>query len=278
MTESVPQAELAELRAEVAALREQMAALLALTTTTPEPAARVEEAVAPVYDVLSRRGLLVKAGGMTAAAAVAAIAVTAATATPAAATVGTMRYGDINDAGGDSTALLSTDSAPTLDVENGGSGACIRAQTTHGGVAVQAISGYSNGVEGRAIGSTNGFSGVYGVTIGTGNGVFGEAADARGANGVLGIAKGNGNSVFGFKDAGIPGDAVVGFTKGAGRGVLAISSGGRGLVATGKTAQVQMTPGATATHPSSGQAGDFFVDSTKRLWFCKGGTTWKLLA
>jgi hypothetical protein len=43
-------------------------------------------------------------------------------------------------------------------------------------------------------------------------------------------------------------------------------------------AQVQLMPGTRNTHPKSGAAGDFYLDSTARLWFCKGGTTWHLIA
>ena len=39
-----------------------------------------------------------------------------------------------------------------------------------------------------------------------------------------------------------------------------------------------VVPGAGSTHPTSGEAGDLYVDKTLRLWFCTvGGTTatWK---
>jgi hypothetical protein len=32
------------------------------------------------------------------------------------------------------------------------------------------------------------------------------------------------------------------------------------------------------SHPHSGSKGDFLVDKSARLWFCKGGTTWKQIA
>jgi hypothetical protein len=32
------------------------------------------------------------------------------------------------------------------------------------------------------------------------------------------------------------------------------------------------------THPVDGRRGDLVADTTGRLWFCKGGTTWKQLA
>ena len=55
------------------------------------------------------------------------------------------------------------------------------------------------------------------------------------------------------------------------------SSGGRGGSFTGTAAQVRLEPSAASTHPHSGKPGDLFVDKRHRLWFCKGGTTWKQL-
>jgi len=43
-------------------------------------------------------------------------------------------------------------------------------------------------------------------------------------------------------------------------------------------AQLRLQPSTLGTHPASGQAGDLFVDASKRLWFCQGGTVWKQLA
>ena len=52
---------------------------------------------------------------------------------------------------------------------------------------------------------------------------------------------------------------------------------GRGGVFSGKAAQLMLGP-VSATHPVSGQMGDLFADTSGRLWFCKGGTTWKQIA
>lgn len=41
---------------------------------------------------------------------------------------------------------------------------------------------------------------------------------------------------------------------------------------------MKLQPGSPATHPTTGQAGDLYVDKSIRLWFCKGGTAWKQLA
>lgn len=67
-------------------------------------------------------------------------------------------------------------------------------------------------------------------------------------------------------------------TNGTGYGVEAVSKNGRGVYAAGKLAQLRLQPAAAATHPTTGAAGDFFVDRSKRLWFCKGGTRWVQVA
>ncbi len=67
-------------------------------------------------------------------------------------------------------------------------------------------------------------------------------------------------------------------TNGTGYGVEAVSKNGRGVYAAGKLAQLRLQPATAATHPTSGAAGDLFVDRSKRLWFCKGGTRWVQVA
>jgi hypothetical protein len=65
---------------------------------------------------------------------------------------------------------------------------------------------------------------------------------------------------------------------GASVGVRGTSPTGRGGVFNGTVAQLKLQPSTASTHPSSGQNGDLFVDTSGRLWFWKGGTTWKQLA
>jgi hypothetical protein len=70
---------------------------------------------------------------------------------------------------------------------------------------------------------------------------------------------------------------VYGYTSTAGGGgVVGYGTGTttRGGIFSGPAAQIQLAPGSGATHPTSGAAGDLYVDSTARLWYCKGGTTW----
>jgi hypothetical protein len=53
---------------------------------------------------------------------------------------------------------------------------------------------------------------------------------------------------------------------------------GRGAQLSGGAAQLQLMPSTASTHPSGGKLGDLFLDKSGRLWFCKGGTTWKQIA
>jgi hypothetical protein len=68
------------------------------------------------------------------------------------------------------------------------------------------------------------------------------------------------------------GGVVVADNTGSGSGVQA--TGTRGGTFAGSAAQVQLTPGSMSTHPTSGDRGDLYADSTGRLWFCtKTGST-----
>jgi hypothetical protein len=42
--------------------------------------------------------------------------------------------------------------------------------------------------------------------------------------------------------------------------------------------QVLLVPSSASSHPHSSSRGALFVDHGGRLWFCKGGTSWKQLA
>lgn len=103
---------------------------------------------------------------------------------------------------------------------------------------------------------------------------------------IMGIASGGNTGIQGFSGiqanppetpsaTGVFGSAVTGT---AAVGVHGESSSGRGGYFKGKLAPVRLAPSTTASHPTSGSRGDFFVDKSGRLWFCKGGTSWKQLA
>jgi len=116
---------------------------------------------------------------------------------------------------------------------------------------VNAESRYGNAVEGAITDNTNTNAAIFGHSVGSGPAVLGSHFGA--GNGLSGVAGGTGSGVYGE------------------------SREGRGGLFVGLKAQIRLRPSTAATHPSSGQAGDLFVDATKRLWFCKGGSTWALL-
>jgi hypothetical protein len=116
-----------------------------------------------------------------------------------------------------------------------------------------AVRGENNGVGGSGIG-------VYGSQSGTGWGVYGNSSGGIGVYG-----DGGGSSSIGVQGIGATGVNAQGVTT--------------GLQASGAAAQVRLVPGTGSTHPSSGQAGDLYVDKTGRLWYCKKtGRTWRQLA
>jgi len=77
---------------------------------------------------------------------------------------------------------------------------------------------------------------------------------------------------------------------GSGYGMLVTTSGtsaamaadggmqARGAKLRSEVAQLWLAPAKKSTHPTTGQAGDLFVDAATRLWFCKGGSSWHQLA
>lgn len=87
---------------------------------------------------------------------------------------------------------------------------------------------------------------------------------------VTGVNNGRGAGVWGHQpNTSSTEAAVVGWSEGV---------SGRGGRFRGKAAQVRLMPGLTPSHPASGLAGDLYVDSANRLWFCAGATSWKQLA
>jgi hypothetical protein len=140
--------------------------------------------------------------------------------------------------------------------------------------------------------TADGGSGIEGDATGSGTGVAGQSDSGRGVTGTSSTGAGvvgtsqDDYGVWGssISSNGVRGDStnfigVYGRAFAAGQsGVYGQASLGRGGTFAGKLAQIQLKPSTAATHPSSGVRGDFFVDHSGRLWFCKGGTTWKQLA
>ena len=140
--------------------------------------------------------------------------------------------------------------------------------------------------------ATGGGMGVYAASD-SWIGVFGDSGSGIGVAGTSGAAdkaavsghsSGDSTGVFGISGVGSPAavakSGVYGYASQdyASVGVRGASTTGRGGLFKGKAAQLRLFPSSASGHPVSGQLGDLFVDKNKRLWFCKGGTTWTQLA
>jgi hypothetical protein len=151
--------------------------------------------------------------------------------------------------------------------------------------------GETFGVMGRQTSASG--SGVYGQADAGGTGVFGlsggifvASVAQTGVYGRTTDANANTRGVWGESDSGVgvkgsshgTQPAVLGTNNAGAAGVQGVSTNGRGGVFKGGLAQLRLIPSPSATHPSSGLVGDLFLDKHKRLWFCKGGTTWTQIA
>ncbi len=251
----------------------------------------------PAPSALPRRMLLASGGAV-----VAGIALLKAE--PAAATTGAMQYGVINDAGADYTQLSSSSATGTLRVVNSSvsTGSAIYAEITDAANYSRAIIASTYGVSHAFVGEQNNptaqQAAVVGVHYGLGvaggfvqdneaaenSGIWGQTAGA--GAGVHGSSYGTGIGVLGTSAtaaAGIKGTnsstgpAVYGTNSSSGVGVWGSSAEGRGGQFAGAKAQVRLVP-SEGTRPAVGKTGDFFVDNSKQLWFCKGGNQWVKLA
>lgn len=152
-------------------------------------------------------------------------------------------------------------------------------------------SGEASGISGLAAASArSGVSGQLGSPSGltSPGGVVGDAQDAVGAAG-LSL---NNTGVYGLTGAASGTNAVAGVVGDSATryGVAGLShntaglygNGARGAVLSGRQAQARLVPSSAATHPAGGSAGDLFVDTAGRLWFCSKtsstAATWVRLA
>ena len=131
---------------------------------------------------VNRRGFLTKAGAVALGAGAASLA-SVLSAAPAAATTGTMQYGAINDAGSDSTLLLSTSLQTLRATSTGETGTAVVGDGEGTGVYGRNYRSTGIGVKGETDGVG---SGVYGLATANGVGVYGDAP----ANGTGVVAKG----------------------------------------------------------------------------------------
>jgi hypothetical protein len=231
---------------------------------------------------VSRRHLFSRAGVL--AAGVAGVGIgSLANASPALAVNGTMQYGVSQDSGPDATTLKSSSSGATFTGSNSvGPGVwgvnsasaapgVVGSTSSDGawpGVQGQAINLHGAGVKGLVFNQNNNSAGVWGETDGVGSAVYAHNTNKASTAAVYGDAIGTTTAVWGRSS----GNSAKGV------GVHGESESGRGGTFIGLAAAINLQPSPSATHPKKGQAGDFFVDSAHRLWFCKGGTSWSQLA
>ena len=72
--------------------------------------------------------------------------------------------------------------------------------------------------------------------------------------------------------------AIDARTSGVGVAIAGVSAHGVGGRFSGPIAPIQLVPSSASTHPAKGAAGTLFVDHSRRLWFCRGGSEWHRLA
>ncbi len=156
-------------------------------------------------------------------------------------------------------------------------GTAIQGETKGQGVGVKGYSPGGPGVQGLSIsgdGVNGNVSSGYGVNgfSNSGTGVNGSSNTGTGMQGASN--KGVGVSGTGNMMAGVQGNST------SGPGVLGNSTNGVGGVFGGASAQLFLIPGQVSGPPTTGQhaAGEFYVDSIARLYFCTtSGTpgTWR---
>jgi hypothetical protein len=232
--------------------------------------------------------------------------------TAAHATTGAFSFGADNDAGSDDTSLTSTNPNFTLAVLNTSNGEALKVHTTSatdvnlalhaideglgGGIFAEStntdISDLDNlplpaiigeGVMGGVVGYTDSAlgAGVAGfAAAGTGPGVGAAQLNTTATSDAFeAVQTGKGRAVYAhIENEDAKSTVVSASTTGSGVAIAANSAKGAAGKFTGHSAQIVLVPSSLASHPASGTAGALFVDKSKRLWFCKGGTTWRQLA
>ena len=182
------------------------------------------------------------------------------------------------DAIGDGTALTIRTTDGLFDTPNGPT-------TILPGVGIDVATVTGNAVKASseqtavAIESTSATSSEDAVTIdyeGTSRALYAQSHLSTNINGTItGVNEGHGIGVWGEQRN----------NTGSGFGVVGVGGTlGRGAQFTGGAASVRMVPSSAASHPPTGKVGDFFVDASARLWFCKKSSTstvaavWKQVA
>ena len=188
-----------------------------------------------------------------------------------------------DDTGGDAMAVTTQGAtAVTASVVSGSAGdwtgqvppvsipgTALRANATTDSAAVRVNSEAGRAIESTTSSTTTKTDAVVVYNAGLGRGLIAtNTNEASAMSTVTGVNNGKAAGVWGATSDANPSPAVVGWAGAKGRG-------GRFK---GGAAAVNLAPSSAPSHPVSGQIGDLFLDSTGRLWFCKGTTTWKQLA
>jgi hypothetical protein len=148
------------------------------------------------------------------------------------------------DRGPSGPAPVPTSTSVALRAENVGFGAGVFATSTSG-VTILGQNTNASNAKPAIQGTTNGSGpAIQATQSGTGRGIYSQITNSSSTTAAI---RGDGSAV------------------------------GRGGVFQGGMAQVYLVP-AKGPHPSSGQAGDLFLDNTNSLFLCKGGATWVKIA
>jgi len=272
-------------------------------TELPPDAGRPDGTGEETSKRLDRRGIL-RFGGVAALAGTTAAVLGA---KMAGATTGGMHFGAGNDAGATNTALTSTNAKSTLAVKNTGVGHGIVGDASNPDGRGYGVFGTGDGGAGVAGGTRGDGPGVRAYAapgargpalqaltleahnaeptieshqVGAGHGLYTHIENASNASRALyARTAGIGHALLGaIVNEQSAAAAARASTKGSGPGLEAVSAKGVGASFQGKAAQIELVPSSDAFHPASGTGGQLFVDSARRLWFCRGGTQWQQLA
>jgi hypothetical protein len=263
-----------ELKAQLRAIEREIQQLQTRSPMSSNSTNAVAPDIQTPSAALSRRGLLYKSAAVVVGGAALAAGSSLLNPKPAKA-ANEMIMDTQNNGGAISTDIFSNAADYTFGGENVASGAGLSGYG-FGGYGVIGESNQSEAIWGES--HANDQTSIHGLKDATtGAAVKGEnSLESNGYAAVYGLTNGSGPGTLGENTA--AGNGASGVAHGMGSGIYGQSANGRGGRFAGKLAQIKLDPARTTTHPSSGQRGDLFVDNSGRLWFCKGGLTWKQLA
>jgi hypothetical protein len=147
---------------------------------------------------------------------------------------------------------------------------------TQRGTSIHAVTQAGQAIAAETTDPTATLDSVTVTYAGTSRALYAESTLPTNVNGTItGVNDGEGVGVWGeHKNPTTAGIGVVGVG----------GAHGRGAQLSGGAANARLRPAAAATHPTTGKAGDLFVDSSVRLWFCQKASTaatpavWKQIA